>query len=738
MAQFARPDSDISQGDWTDEGSSFNDGNLYTSIREATQDGDISYVNGEGDTPSTTFEVGLTAVTDPVSSADHYLRIWMYGQGSGAAERIDVYLMENEAAPTQIAAFSNLSRDSPYGDEGRVLTSGEADAITDYSDLFVRVVNDNIGSGEFVRITQVYLEVPDPPSEYIQEYFRIRSGDDYGLNVDNGWAAAENTDAAVGTGLPFRIRFKVRETNGSGTTNSFKLQVNRNAGGWNDVDVLAGVTNRAAQAVVSGQFNDGDATNVELLSSTVGNVDGEGYEDNTGSSFTLTSEEMELEWCLLLMGFHQGFLQNVAGNTLDFRVVLSDGAVFTGSYTNPTVTVAETDGYIGGAYPETPHRLGPYIDGNGNIYAVVECVDQPTGQGDVPMMIKSTDGGRTWREMDGVNRPTSIDFEGAEVAEDGDSLMLLHNRGTTVYYHRFRMSDHATNPDTWEITDETIAGPASFTTQYGSIHKRSDTTIVGFYVDGAAPPRCRYKIRNGTWGGENTVDSEGGVDFCTPASVLAASDLIHVFYKDDTNGIIYHRTLNSSDVLSGRDIVVTGLPTGSGSDNCPMAAPVYYDDGGVEVVMLLYQKTLTNGIVYSRAYRDNVIQVEASASDNYVQADDGQSDQVQAHIAVQGKTVHLLYSQETVRDIYHSTNEDEGGWDTDVEERDAVTCNWMQSNVITHSPANGGSTVLAYLWDDGSGGGTGRIWYHELDLVTGFPPVPGRVHRDWRRPHLRM
>ena len=45
---------------------------------------------------------------------------------------------------------------------------------------------------------------------YIQEYYQIRSGDTEGLNSDTGWAAVENTNATIGTGIHFRIRFKVR------------------------------------------------------------------------------------------------------------------------------------------------------------------------------------------------------------------------------------------------------------------------------------------------------------------------------------------------------------------------------------------------------------------------------------------------------------------------------------------------------------------------------------------------
>ncbi len=97
-------------------------------------------------------------------------------------------------------------------------------------------------------------------SVFIQEYFRIRLGDTVGLNVDSAWAAAENTNATIGTGLVFRIRFKVRETaGGDDASNNYKLQVKRNAGGFVDLDVLGGAAAPAVLANLSSQYPDADA-----------------------------------------------------------------------------------------------------------------------------------------------------------------------------------------------------------------------------------------------------------------------------------------------------------------------------------------------------------------------------------------------------------------------------------------------------------------------------------------------
>lgn len=552
------------------------------------------------------------------------------------------------------------------------------------------------------------------PSAFIQEYYRIRSGDTVGLNTDSGWAAAENTDATIGTGVEFRIRFKVRETAAGNDNAGFKLQVNRNSGGWVDVDVLGGTSAPATQAVISSQFADGDATSTELLSSTTTYVNGEGLEDNNSGSYSLTSEEAEFEWCLQIMSLHDGPAQNVASDTLDFRVVESDGTVFTGTYTNPTITVSETAGYIGGAFIETPDYVGPVIDTNGNIYFLIEHAETENAA----TIIKSTDGGDTWRPIDHANRPTNGDMEGMSLFQDGDTLHIGHVR-SQVFYHSFRMSDHGTNPDTWDITDESVDSTiTSFTTQYSSIHKRSDGTIVLFYVDGGSPMRCYYKIRNGSWGSRNTVDSEASTDFISPSSVLGASNKIHLIYKDETNGIIYHRSLSSGDSLSGRETIATGVSTSISGDNAPFCPPVYYDSSGNEKILIAYKKSWADAGFYRIITNDGAPSSELGLADNDIQWSQGGSHQMTACLAVDGTNVHLLYCHDTENDMYRTSNDDDAGWVTDVEEIDGVDVDWVRSAVITHSAGNGGAKVLAYIWDNGSDGGTGKAWYGEYALAV--------------------
>ncbi len=555
------------------------------------------------------------------------------------------------------------------------------------------------------------------PSAFIQEYFRIRSGDDTALNTDSGWAAIENANATIGTGLEFRIRFKVRETAAGTDTTSFKLQVNRNSGGWVDLDVLGGVAAPAAQAVLSSQYVDGDATSTELLTNTGTYVNGTGEEDNITGSFTLTSEETEFEFCIMLMSFHDGPTQNVDGDTLEFRVVESDGTVFTGTYTNPTITISETPGYIGGTYPETPCKIGPYVDANGNIYVLIE----PAESQNDPIMIKSTDGGDTWREMDGAGRPTTNDLEGLDVVQVGDTLHILHQEGSEVVFHRFTMSDHATTDDEWTIIDEAVDTVTTTSDQVCTLAVLADGSIRGFYADGGSPMRVFYKTRStgGTWGSRQTLDTEASKNFIAPFCVMGENDLVHVIYKDDTlgEGEIFHRSLNSSDTLSARESIASGVDTGSTSDRVPFVPPVYWDSSGEEKIMILYQ--ITGEKLFAKVITDDGSpSSQVTMSDLDVERNEGGNHMVIAHAALDGTVVHVVYSELSVMDGWHGQEGDEGGWGTDVEILPDVTMHWVKTNVFTHSPANGGNTVLGIVWDNGSDGGTGRIFYDEVVLAT--------------------
>lgn len=134
-AQTGVPISDITDGSWLNELST--NTNLFASIDE-TVASDTDYIisptlsSGFSDT----CEVGLTALTDPVSSSSHTVAYRYRAQGVGTMN-LTVRLMQGV---TIIASWTHTSVSTSYAVATQTLSGAEADAITDYGDLRFRFV----------------------------------------------------------------------------------------------------------------------------------------------------------------------------------------------------------------------------------------------------------------------------------------------------------------------------------------------------------------------------------------------------------------------------------------------------------------------------------------------------------------------------------------------------------------------------------------------------------------------
>ena len=569
--------------------------------------------------------------------------------------------------------------------------------------------------------------LPASESIFIQEFFRIRLTDNEGLNdAFDGGDPAENANTTISTGIVFRVRFKVRETAGGPDSTGFKLQVNYDGGGYVDVGTGSGDSAPAVITVPSAQFTDGDPTSTERLTSTTTYVNGEGFEDdNTSISYSLTSEETEFEWALMIMNFYDGPNQTAVSDTFTLRVVQADNTVFAGSYTSPTITVAITDFYIGGTFVETPNRVTAN-DSNGVIYFLME----PSETDNELLLVRSADGGKTWTIGDDAGRPTTTDIEAADMVVDGQTLHIVTRSITSsterTFYHRYRMSDHATTQDDWEIIDEIITTSA-VVHQGCAIEVRSDGSIVAFYTETISSfERVSYKIRNGSWGSATNLDTTASTIFAYVTVVKGASDLIHIFYSDSTAAIgkVWHKSLNSSNTLSAAEEVYADLGTGTNKRG-NLTNPVYWDDGGTEKIMIgIIHRA--NDILRSFVVTDDgVPETEKDASDNTVSANPGgtTSNQIVANFFVDGKIVYLFYANVADDDIYRDEANNDGGWGTDVEFLDGVTTHFIRGHAFTHSSGNGGATVAGFVRDNGSSGRTGFSFWDEYIIAAGTLPA---------------
>jgi len=155
MVQIALPDADIVAGSWTAVGGP-------STLFDAVDDGmasDSEYM--EDIANNTTAELGLQTVTDPVGNIGHILRVRLQGNGSGGPERCQVALFEGA---TQRAISGFMTSRAAWDTQTYTLTTGEADAITAYTDLRIKIISSNLGGGETMWVSGAEFEVPDAPA----------------------------------------------------------------------------------------------------------------------------------------------------------------------------------------------------------------------------------------------------------------------------------------------------------------------------------------------------------------------------------------------------------------------------------------------------------------------------------------------------------------------------------------------------------------------------------------------
>lgn len=131
---YAVPISDISAGGWTPSAGA----DLFAMIDETPDAVDTDFDISAVDPSSDTFEVKLSAIGDPAVSTDHVVR-YRYGKPL-TDDRIDLVVSLRQGASTEIAAWTHADIPQGWTTAAQTLSGGQADAITDYSDLRLRFV----------------------------------------------------------------------------------------------------------------------------------------------------------------------------------------------------------------------------------------------------------------------------------------------------------------------------------------------------------------------------------------------------------------------------------------------------------------------------------------------------------------------------------------------------------------------------------------------------------------------
>lgn len=143
MPQFARPDADTTLGTYTnDVGGAVN---IFQAIDE-TVASDADFIRSVADPVNEIYVARLSDVSDPLSSTNHILRVRAGTDQAVGGSQIDMIVQlrqgyVNEGTPgTLIATLTqaNISQGS-FTTYTLNLSGIEADAITNYNDLFLRV-----------------------------------------------------------------------------------------------------------------------------------------------------------------------------------------------------------------------------------------------------------------------------------------------------------------------------------------------------------------------------------------------------------------------------------------------------------------------------------------------------------------------------------------------------------------------------------------------------------------------
>ncbi len=538
--------------------------------------------------------------------------------------------------------------------------------------------------------------------------FRVRDDVDAALNADAGWAAPENSPAALRYDTPFRFRIQVRAADSWPEGHLLRLQYRRRGGPWMPLGVAGFPYPRFATPVVSvvstPAYAHGAETERLLGDPSIAWDDGAGLNGVAETPvWRAQGEALEWEWPLVVRRFADGARFSADGELFELRVVDGHGRALPGR-PPARLTVSATAGHLGGTFVETPGRLGPYQSRSGHLYFFME----PTETDNRLMAVLSTDHGRSWREVDPEGRPVAGDLEGVASARIGDTVHLVHQVTREVFHHAFELD--GAGPARWLINSQTIARPEEPPTQFADLVARRDGSLVALY---AGPTRLFLQVRSppGDWGLPKEIDASMGPELSGPVLATGPDDRVTMAYTGrDGRGFVRHLlpdgtltprrelsvSLGRNDAENGAILPLVVLP-GSGT-----TVVLYREEDG-----LLRERRFTSGGDLSDPVIVSRLPVVTDAVD---------SEQVGADLVVNEGVLHLLFIEQDSRALYHVSSRQPGVWAEPRLLVDDIDASWVRGAV--HRDA-AGQAVYGFVYDAGSRGGAGANRYFALPLDSG-------------------
>ena len=158
MTQYATLDGTSDAGGWTGSGG----GAIHLDADTTTAGSD--FIQGEvgmGSAPVGPAIFTLSDVDDPESASDHKIKYTALAAGGGFMGTPGLVIALFEGTTQRHTTTNNSVNTSSATAYTITLSDGEADSITDYDNLLLRVTNTGSEMGDNIKIYNMYFECPD-------------------------------------------------------------------------------------------------------------------------------------------------------------------------------------------------------------------------------------------------------------------------------------------------------------------------------------------------------------------------------------------------------------------------------------------------------------------------------------------------------------------------------------------------------------------------------------------------
>ena len=317
--QFAYPTTDTLRDNWEEDDGTITA--IYDQIDEAAND-DSDYIRTQTSPTSDVYVTKFGALVDPVSSAEHTLRL-RYAKDSASGDPISLLAQlrqgyTDEGSPGTLIAtgLNNTNVSNTWTQADYALSTGEADAITDYSDLYLRLVGNTepiigfIGAGaQAVSTTSGGTVTAAWPTSYTAIAGHVgvliaagkhNAGSSAAPDTPSGWTLVGTQFREIGTyDLQLTVWTRVLTAGLAATGITVPASYSTTSGGLTaQVAVFSGVDNTTIQDATAVLASNAAATtwtptgittvtNNAVVLSTVATADDNALNLTTTQSFTL-------------------------------------------------------------------------------------------------------------------------------------------------------------------------------------------------------------------------------------------------------------------------------------------------------------------------------------------------------------------------------------------------------------------------------------------------------------------